>query len=70
MDFAPEPVSVGSVQVRTTPLESKWTTRKWRREALVMGQKYGRGVLATKDLVDLTGDVWAVPAPFVALMLG
>lgn len=35
-----------------------------------MRRRFGGGVLATKDLLD-TGDpeVWAVPAPIVALLL-
>lgn len=41
----------------------------WRSEALVMRGRYGAGILATKNIVELEGDVWAVPAPMVALLL-
>ena len=69
VDFAPVPVTVASAQRQTTPLESKWVTRNWRQESLVMRGRYGHGVIATKDVVELMGDIWAVPAPIVALLL-
>jgi len=69
VDFAPVPITVASAQRKTTPLESKWVSRGWRREALVLRGRYGRGVLATKDIVDLSDDVWAVPVPIVSLLL-
>ncbi len=69
VDFAPIPITGGPKACATVPLESKWVSRAWRREALVMRGKYGRGILATKEIVDLAGDVWAVPAPVVALLL-
>ena len=31
--------------------------------------KYGRGILATKSILNLDTDVWAVPAPLLALLL-
>jgi hypothetical protein len=69
IDFAPVPVTVSEEQQYTSPLEAKWVSRGWRREALVLRGRYGAGVLATKDIVDLSGDVWAVPAPILALLL-
>ncbi len=69
IDLAPLPVHRGSTETRTVPLEAKWVTRNWRSEALVMRGRYGAGVLGTKNIVDLDGDVWAVPAPVVALLL-
>lgn len=69
VDFAALPLLVGSTPVRTTPIESKWVTQSWRRDALVLRGKYGRGLVATKDVVDLGGDGWAVPAPILALLL-
>jgi predicted AAA+ superfamily ATPase len=70
VDFAPMPIRVGGMTTSTTPLESKWVSSAWRREALVVENKYGRGVLATKDILDTTHPVWALPAPLVALLLG
>jgi hypothetical protein len=49
--------------------EGKYVDRGWRREAPSVRSAFGGGVLATRGLLDTTGDVWAVPAPFVAWML-
>ena len=54
----------------TTPIESKWVDQGWRSEARPMDAKYGRGILATKSILDTRSDVWAVPAPILALLLG
>jgi hypothetical protein len=59
----------GEPVTRTVPIEAKWVTNGWRSEALVLRGRYGAGVLATKNIVELDGDVWAVPAPMVALLL-
>jgi uncharacterized protein len=53
----------------TVPIESKWVDHGWRTEAKTAAGKYGRGVLATKSVLDTAGPVWAVPAPLVALLL-
>jgi hypothetical protein len=53
----------------TVPVESKWVDDGWRGESKVMGAKYGRGILATKSVLDVDDDVWAVPAPLLALLL-
>jgi uncharacterized protein len=68
VDFAP-PVHRGGTETRTAPLEARWVTHNWRSEALVMRGRYGAGVLGTKDIVDLDGAIWAIPAPMVALLL-
>ncbi len=69
IDFAPVPISSGGHVSATTPIESKWVESGWKNEARTMAAKYGRGVLATKNITDLSGDVWAVPTPIVALLL-
>jgi predicted AAA+ superfamily ATPase len=69
VDFAPLPVHVSGNRARTIPVEGKWVTRNWRSEALVMRGRYGAGVLATKNVLDLDGEVWAVPAPILAMLL-
>jgi acyl CoA:acetate/3-ketoacid CoA transferase beta subunit len=69
VDFAPLPVHRGGTETRTAPLEAKWVTHNWRSEALVMRGRYGVGVLGAKNIVDLDGDIWAIPAPMVALLL-
>jgi len=35
-----------------------------------MKNKFTRGVLATRNIVDLHHDVWAMPAPVVASLIG
>ena len=70
IDFGPIPIPTPSGTAHTTPLEAKWVTRGWRSEALVTENRLGRGVLATKNITDLTHPAWAVPAPTVAMMLG
>lgn len=45
-------------------------TQGWRAETRVIAGRYGRGVVATKNIVDVAGDVWALPAPMLAMFLG
>ncbi|HST41104.1 MAG TPA: AAA family ATPase [Conexibacter sp.] len=49
--------------------EGKYVDGGWRQEALTVRAAFGAGVLATRGLIDTSGDVWAVPAPFVAWLL-
>jgi len=49
--------------------EGKYVDSGWRQEALTVRSAFGAGVLATRGLLDTSGDVWAVPAPFIAWML-
>lgn len=49
--------------------EGKYIDSRWKREALTVRSAFGAGVLATRGLLDTSGDVWAVPAPFIAWML-
>ncbi|WP_402377697.1 AAA family ATPase [Isoptericola rhizosphaerae] len=55
--------------VMTVPIESKWVSRGWKSEARVIVGKYQRGILATKSILDTSGEVWAVPAPLLAMAL-
>ena len=48
----------------------KWVSRGWRPEARHMETYYDGGVLATKNITDMTHPAWALPAPLVALLLG
>jgi hypothetical protein len=54
----------------TVPIEVKWVDAGWRGQARTIRAKFGRGIVATKSVLDLEGEVWAVPAPLVALLLG
>jgi uncharacterized protein len=54
------------------PFECKYTDGNWRREALTMKARYGRGVMVTRSPL-LTGaeePVWAIPAAIVGWLLG
>jgi uncharacterized protein len=54
----------------TVPIESKWVDHGWRREALTIEAKHGTGILATKTILDLDHNAWAIPAPLLAMLLG
>jgi predicted AAA+ superfamily ATPase len=69
IDFAPVPVRGAAGASMTVPIESKWVDSGWRGEARTITGKYGRGVVATKTTLDMTGPVWAIPAPLLALVL-
>jgi uncharacterized protein len=69
VDLGPISVPSPAGTLRTAPLESKWVDANWRSEARVIEGKFGRGVVATKSILDTTSTVWAVPAPMVALLL-
>jgi len=69
VDLSPIPIHTSSGSGLTVPLESKWVDDGWRGEARVLTGKYGRGVLATKSILDLDDAVWAIPAPLLALLL-
>jgi uncharacterized protein len=70
IDFSPVRVPTEAGAGLTTPIESKWVDDGWRRAALVLEGRYGRGVMATKSILDLTHPSWAIPAPLVACLLG
>jgi len=55
--------------IGATGYESKYVDNGWRSEARTLISQYGRGIMATRSALDTTGDVWAVPAPFVAYLI-
>jgi len=69
VDLAPVRIPTPFGPAMTTPIESKWVDDGWRNAARTIQGKYGRGILATKSILDVGSDVWAVPAPIVALLL-
>jgi len=69
IDLGPVDVQSPGGPRRSIPIEGKWVDDGWRAEAKVLTSKYGLGVLATKSILNLDYDVWAVPAPLVALLL-
>jgi predicted AAA+ superfamily ATPase len=69
VDFAPVTLPADSGTALCIPIESKWVDQGWRGEARTIDGKYGRGILATKTILDTGTNVWAVPAPLLALLL-
>lgn len=69
IDLAPVSLPSAAGTVMSVPIESKWVSRGWKSEARVIMGKYQRGILATKSILDTSGEVWAVPAPLLALTL-
>jgi uncharacterized protein len=49
--------------------EGKYVDAGWRRESQTLRAALGAGVLTTRGLLDTSGEVWAVPAPFVGWLL-
>jgi hypothetical protein len=52
------------------PFESKYVERSWRCGTRAIATRYGRGILATRNILDTGGDVWAVPTSVVVWLLG
>jgi predicted AAA+ superfamily ATPase len=69
VDLGPVTVPSANGPAVTVPLESKWVEQGWKGAARTIDGKYGRGILATKSVLDTTGNTWAVPAPLLALLL-
>ena len=69
IDLVPVTVPSGGTTLESVPIEGKWVDDGWRSEAKVIENKFHRGILATKSLLDLDHPSWAIPAPLVALML-
>lgn len=51
------------------PVEAKYVDTKWKREAQTMRARYGKGVLATRGVLDTDNDVWAVPSAILGWLL-
>jgi hypothetical protein len=69
IDLCPVDVQSPGGPRTSIPIEGKWVDAGWRAEAKVLTNKFGFGVLATKSILNLDYDVWAVPSPLVALLL-
>jgi predicted AAA+ superfamily ATPase len=57
------------VGARQVPVESKYVERNWRSQARTVLAAHGRGILATRNVLDTESAVWAVPACIVAWLL-
>jgi predicted AAA+ superfamily ATPase len=58
------------VGARQVPIESKYVEHNWKREARTVAAVHGSGILATRNVLDMGGEVWAVPACIVAWLIG
>jgi uncharacterized protein len=51
------------------PIEGKYTSGAWRKEAETMKAAYQAGVMATRSTIDFDDQIRAMPAPILALLL-
>jgi predicted AAA+ superfamily ATPase len=49
-----------------TPIESKYVSQKWKQERKALDQQYQRGVIATRDILDVSEGIWAIPSGLLA----
>lgn len=49
--------------------EGKYVDHRWRQESLTLKAQCGRGVIATRSVLDMSGPIWAVPAGMLAWLL-
>jgi uncharacterized protein len=61
---------VDFVGARQVPIESKYVELNWKSDARTVAAAHGRGILATRNVLDTDGDVWAVPACVLVWLLG
>lgn len=52
------------------PIESKYVEHNWKSEARTIRAAHGRGILATRNVLDTDGEIWAVPACVLTWLLG
>lgn len=69
VDLAPVPIAGPTGAEMTPPIEVKWVAAGWRPAANALARRYGRGIVATKTATDVSGQVWALPAPALSLLL-
>ncbi len=48
------------------PIESKYVSQGWKRGRKALSEHYQRGVIATRDILDCSEGIWAVPAGLLA----
>ena len=49
-----------------TPIESKYVSQKWRGGRRMLDEHHGHGILATRDILDLSENIWAIPTGLLA----
>jgi hypothetical protein len=53
-----------------TPIESKYVSQKWRGGRRMLDEHHGHGILATRDILDLSENIWAIPTGLLAWTIG
>ena len=52
------------------PIESKYVSQGWKREKRALEEAYGRGIFVTRDILDTSEDIWAIPSGLFAWAIG
>jgi hypothetical protein len=52
------------------PVESKYVSQNWKRDKKGLQDAYGRGVFVTRDVLDTSDAVWALPSGVFAWAIG
>ncbi len=52
------------------PFESKYVERGWKRESRALASRHGRGIVATRNVLETAGEVWAVPVSMLVWLFG
>lgn len=52
------------------PVESKYVSQNWKRDKKGLQDSYGRGIFVTRDVLDASEDVWAIPSGVFAWAIG
>ncbi|MGH2878430.1 MAG: ATP-binding protein [Solirubrobacteraceae bacterium] len=52
------------------PFESKYVERGWKGQTRSLAARHRRGIVATRNVLDTEGEVWAVPVSMLVWMLG
>lgn len=48
------------------PVESKYVSQNWKQERRGLNEHYQRGIIATRDILDCSEDIWAIPTGLLA----
>lgn len=52
------------------PIESKYVSQRWKRENKALREAYGRGLVLTRDVLDTSEPIWALPSGAFAWAIG
>ncbi len=52
------------------PFESRYVERGWKSGSRALAARYGRGIVATRNVLDTDGDIWALPTSVLVWLLG